>query len=310
MTLLITTIWPLCLLFMSGSNSFTSRARPKKFVSKSSFIAVILWHSSASRTATAKPMPEEHPVTSTLLVPMALQPLTSRLRKILNAQFKKCCEQGVVKPKRRNGGLFGVFFTIANSSELSFCTETEQCLLFDPVCRTEEYQVRHYSSVKWVSTDETSFFMEFASMKAFRRLYEYITGANDKEKKIQMTSPVLVRMPDKRFWQMGVYTMSFLLPADCQINPPKPTDSKVYIQTMPDMHVYSRSYGGWMTSSQDSSVASDLSKALDMVVGEVVVDVRAEATAVLWVKPEDLPQSPHADVLQVTVAVEVADARG
>lgn len=42
-----------------------------------------------------------------------------------------------------------------------------------------------------------------------------------------MTSPVLVRMPDKRFWQMGVYTMSFLLPADCQLNPPKPTDSKV-----------------------------------------------------------------------------------
>lgn len=31
------------------------------------------------------------------------------------------------------------------------------------------------------------------------------------------------------------------------------------------------------------------------------MDVRAEATAVLRIKPEDLPQSPHTDVLQVTV---------
>lgn len=41
--------------------------------------------------------------------------------------------------------------------------------------------------------------------------------------------------------------------------------------------------------------------ALSQVVGEVVVDVRVEAAAVLRVEPEDLPQSPNADVLQVTV---------
>ena len=45
-------------------------------------------------------------------------------------------------------------------------------------------------------------------------------------KKIDMTAPVLVKMVDKRFWEMGVYTMSFLLPADHQMNPPKPTDDK------------------------------------------------------------------------------------
>lgn len=46
----------------------------------------------ASRAATAKPKPEEHPVTSTLLVPMAVWPLTSRLRRILTAQPQKNCE--------------------------------------------------------------------------------------------------------------------------------------------------------------------------------------------------------------------------
>lgn len=41
-------------------------------------------------------------------------------------------------------------------------------------------QVRHYDSVKWVSTEETSLFMELATMRTFRRLYGYITGGNKK----------------------------------------------------------------------------------------------------------------------------------
>lgn len=41
--------------------------------------------------------------------------------------------------------------------------------------------------------------------------------------------------------------------------------------------------------------------ALPQVVGEVVVDVRAEPAAILGVQLKDLPQSPNTDVLQVTV---------
>lgn len=43
------------------------------------------------------------------------------------------------------------------------------------------------------------------------------------------------------------------------------------------------------------------SSVLSQVVGEVVMEVGAELAAVLRVQPEHLPQSPHADVLQVTV---------
>ncbi|XP_040014819.1 heme-binding protein 2 [Xiphias gladius] len=154
---------------------------------------------------------------------------------------------------------------VGNSSQLHFCSETKQCLLFDPICRTDEYEVRHYDSVKWVSTDETSFFMEFVAMKAFRRLYEYITGTNDHGKEIEMTAPVVVKMPDKKFWEMGVYTVSFMLPAEYQKRPPNPTDNKVYIHDMPEMKVYVRSYGGWMMSTSDQRTASSLSNALDLV---------------------------------------------
>lgn len=41
--------------------------------------------------------------------------------------------------------------------------------------------------------------------------------------------------------------------------------------------------------------------ALTQVVGEVVVDVRGEHTAILRVELQHLPQAAHADVLQVTV---------
>lgn len=40
-------------------------------------------------------------------------------------------------------------------------------------------QIRHYESVKWVTTEEEAYFMDFAAIRAFRRLFNYIKGTND-----------------------------------------------------------------------------------------------------------------------------------
>ncbi|KAM8844960.1 heme-binding protein 2 [Spinachia spinachia] len=153
---------------------------------------------------------------------------------------------------------------VGNSSELDFCSETDECCLFDLICRTDDYEVRHYDSVNWVSTNETSFMMEAANVKAFRRLFAYI-----KENNVEMTTPVLLKISDNTpFWQSGTYTMSFLLPSKHQMNPPTPTDDKVYIEKIPDMKVYVQSYGGWMMSWRDKSQAATLSSALDLVGAE------------------------------------------
>ncbi|XP_023144377.1 heme-binding protein 2 [Amphiprion ocellaris] len=152
---------------------------------------------------------------------------------------------------------------VGNSSQSEFCTETEQCLLYDLVCENN-YQVRHYDSVKWVSTNVDHRFMDMAMMKAFRRLFNYIMGENEAGIKIQMTAPVVVRVPDKKmFFERVTYTMSFLLPAEHQTNPPSPTDDDVYINDTPDMKVYVLSYGGWMMSWTDQMKTKELTGMLD-----------------------------------------------
>ncbi|XP_067333638.1 heme-binding protein 2 [Channa argus] len=161
---------------------------------------------------------------------------------------------------------------VGNSSQLPFCFETKQCLLFDLFCKTDEFEVRHYDSVKWVSTDEASFLMEVAIYKSSGRLYEYIAGSNLNGHKIEMTAPVVVKIPDKRFWEIGTYTMSILLPAEYQKNPPQPTDNKVYINKTPELNVYVKSYGGWVTFLSDKNTVTRLSSALDLVGAEYKKD--------------------------------------
>uniref|UniRef100_A0A3Q2TX60 Heme-binding protein 1 n=1 Tax=Fundulus heteroclitus TaxID=8078 RepID=A0A3Q2TX60_FUNHE len=152
---------------------------------------------------------------------------------------------------------------VGNSSELDFCGETEQCLLFDLICKTNKYEVRHYDSVKWVSTDYSAISMEFIMIPSFWRLYGYITGDNNAGQKINMTAPVVMKIPKKGIF--GTFTMSFLLPAEHQMNPPQPTNDNVYIQEMPAMNVYVTSYETFMITLNDKKHADTLAKALEKV---------------------------------------------
>ncbi|KAM9844307.1 heme-binding protein 2 [Aulostomus maculatus] len=154
---------------------------------------------------------------------------------------------------------------VGNSSEIPFCTETEECLLFNLVCENEHYEVRHYDAAKWVSTTEEAYFMDIAMMRAFRRLFRYISGDNDAMKKITMTSPVIVKRTETKFWQTGTFTISFLLPSKFQLVAPRPTDAKVYIHDLQAMNVYVRTYQGWMTGFSDNHNAKTLSDSLDLV---------------------------------------------
>ncbi|XP_067298639.1 heme-binding protein 2 isoform X2 [Pseudorasbora parva] len=150
-----------------------------------------------------------------------------------------------------------------SNSSSSFCSESEECLQFELICRTDEYEVRRYSPSRWVSTDAEAYFLGVGAAMAFRRLYHYISGANKEGVKFEMTSPVLVVVPEEgKMWEPAIYTLSFLLPSAYQEHPPTPTNDKLYFTDMPDMEVYVRSYGGWMLSITSRLHTHLLSRAL------------------------------------------------
>uniref|UniRef100_A0A8C4IGB1 Heme-binding protein 1 n=1 Tax=Dicentrarchus labrax TaxID=13489 RepID=A0A8C4IGB1_DICLA len=148
----------------------------------------------------------------------------------------------------------------------SFCTESKECLEYELVCKTDEYEVRHYSPTRWVSTDAEAYFMGVGAAMAFRRLFQYITGANEGGIQMEMTAPVLVKIPEEtKMWEPAVYTLNFPLPAAYQEKPPAPTNDKLYFTEMPEMDVYVRSYGGWMLSVTSRLHAHLLTKELERV---------------------------------------------
>ncbi|KAK1886228.1 Heme-binding protein 2 [Dissostichus eleginoides] len=131
---------------------------------------------------------------------------------------------------------------VGPSSNRSFCTESKECL---------EYQLVYAEA----------YFMGVGAAMAFRRLFQFITGANVGGVQMEMTAPVLVKIPeDTRMWEPAVYTLSFPLPAAYQEEPPVPTNDK-----MPEMDVYVRGYGGWMLSVTSRLHAHLLTKELGRV---------------------------------------------
>ncbi|XP_062871374.1 heme-binding protein 2 [Trichomycterus rosablanca] len=165
---------------------------------------------------------------------------------------------------------------VGNSSEpTSFCTETKECLLFDMICEGENYEVRHYAAAKWVATEAESVFREAAVMRAFKTLFNYISGENEAGVKIDMTAPVLVKVKENvPLFEKSVYVMSFLLPSAYQISAPNPTDSTVYLTDMPDMNVYVMSFGGWIVSLTSKLYSGQLKDELDKVQASYLKDYR------------------------------------
>ncbi|XP_029011347.1 heme-binding protein 1 [Betta splendens] len=156
--------------------------------------------------------------------------------------------------------------SVGLSTNTSFCTESKECVEYELVCKTDEYEVRHYSPTRWVSTDAEAYFMGVGAALAFRRLFQYISGANEGGVQMEMTAPVLVKIPEETtMWEPAIYTLSFPLPAAHQDRPPAPTTDKLYFTEMPAVDMYVRSYGGWMLSVTSRLHAHLLTKELDRV---------------------------------------------
>jgi len=69
----------------------------------------------------------------------------------------------------------------------------------------------------------------------FRKLYDYISGRNTENEKMDMTAPVSTKWSND-----GFYEECFYLNRKHQESPPEPSSPEVYIVTRPAMTVFTR----------------------------------------------------------------------
>ena len=87
-----------------------------------------------------------------------------------------------------------------------------------------------------ISKDEVSSLM-------FRKLFQFISGQNDKGVKIAMTTPVTTLIePGAGPNCESTFTMAFYIPPSLQEDTPQPTDPTVSIEERPEFKVLARYY--------------------------------------------------------------------
>merc|ERR1712183_241423 len=103
----------------------------------------------------------------------------------------------------------------------------------------EDYELRKYPSSTWISADTNGANYDDTSSSNFWKLFGYISGGNDANQKIDMTTPVITSMRTRScsFCDM-IFTMNFYIPQTIvDSNVPIPTDGRVQIVNMPETQV-------------------------------------------------------------------------
>jgi len=111
-------------------------------------------------------------------------------------------------------------------------------------CTKMTYQMKDQEE-SWFSSLFALFAKRKPQNKMFRKLFRYISGANDQKEKIPMTSPVFNVMKP-RANNMMTKVMCFYLDKAHQANPPKPTDPTVTIKRTKNFKVYVHTFGGYV----------------------------------------------------------------
>lgn len=124
------------------------------------------------------------------------------------------------------------------------------------VLRKEQaLELRQYDAHVVAETVVDSDFSD-AGNKAFRRLFNYISGENEARQKVAMTAPVSQAESEKIAMTTPVgqqktgnnWSVSFMMPASYKIDSlPKPKDSRVLLRQVPARYMAAIKYSGFWT---------------------------------------------------------------
>ncbi|XP_041510333.1 heme-binding protein 2 [Microtus oregoni] len=114
------------------------------------------------------------------------------------------------------------------------------------------YEIRHYGPAKWVSTCVESMDWDSAIQTGFTKLNSYIQGKNEKEMKMKLTAPVTSYVePGSSPFSESTITISLCVPSEQQSDPPRPSESDVFIEDRAGMTVFVRSFDGFSSGQKN-----------------------------------------------------------
>ena len=144
----------------------------------------------------------------------------------------------------------------------SFCNGLD-CPKFTVVSVSKEgYETRQYMPSKWVGTTTTGSSFIKETDDAFRKLFDYIEGANKDGIKIPMAAPVASKIVPVG-GGMSNFTTLFFVPFAYQSNTSVPTDPTLGIVELPAITAYVQSFGGYMRDEQVKDNIEKLRTELD-----------------------------------------------
>ncbi|XP_044146126.1 heme-binding protein 2-like [Bufo gargarizans] len=141
----------------------------------------------------------------------------------------------------------------------SFCGDYE-CPKYQILKRYNTFELRSYEATRWMTTQLDTDMFGLGIMKSFKRLYNYFNGKNTEGVSIKMTVPVRAIVP--LFDQSINATMCFFVPTTIA-NPPAPTDSSLYLDSLPPTSYYVRSFSGYALKSDYEKESKALSEELE-----------------------------------------------
>jgi hypothetical protein len=120
----------------------------------------------------------------------------------------------------------------------------------------EDFEVRNYEATLFTSVKIPSNKFKESSRNGFRILAGYIFGANEKNQKIAMTSPVSMSLED-------TMTMMFMVPKEFNLETlPKPNKQGVKFRSEPAKRVAAITFAGWSNDKKIEKYKNQLKEAL------------------------------------------------
>lgn len=157
------------------------------------------------------------------------------------------------------------------SGSTAMALEEPQYTVVSRDSAVEYRQYQDYLVAETEITDTGGF--DAAGNEGFRRLFKYITGANDGGTDIAMTAPVTqdkqgakiaMTAPVVQDASASGWRVAFMLPSLYTLDTaPRPTDTRVYIRQVPGKLVATLRYSGRWTNQNVERYTADLRTALE-----------------------------------------------